>query len=62
MISSGMPQCNFSYMYLYTGEISLTIPWTNLYTEPLDMAVHDVYLIAGPIRGEVSTMIFTLST
>lgn len=34
----------------YVGEISLTIPWTNLYTEPLDMAVYDVYLIAGPIR------------
>ncbi|XP_022781348.1 vacuolar protein sorting-associated protein 13A-like [Stylophora pistillata] len=34
----------------YVGKISLTIPWTNLYSEPFDIAVHDVYLIARPIR------------
>lgn len=34
----------------YVGKISLTIPWTDLYSQPFDIVVHDVYLMAGPIR------------
>ena len=39
--------------YMFTGKIRLTIPWTNPYSEPYEITVHDVYLIAGPIRGEL---------
>lgn len=34
----------------YVGKISLKIPWTDLYSQPFDIIVHDVYLMAGPIR------------
>ncbi|KAM7434012.1 hypothetical protein ABFA07_015843 [Porites harrisoni] len=34
----------------YVGKIRLTIPWTNPYSGPYEITVHDVYLIAGPIR------------
>lgn len=40
-------------LFQIAGKISLTIPWTNLYSEPYNMIVHDVYLMAGPIRGKV---------
>ncbi|XP_068698299.1 intermembrane lipid transfer protein VPS13C-like isoform X1 [Montipora foliosa] len=36
----------------YVGKISLIIPWTNLYSEPFEVTVHDVYLIARPIRDQ----------
>lgn len=39
--------------FFFTGKISLTIPWTNPYSEPYEITVRDVYLIAGPIRGKL---------
>ena len=43
-------------MLTFAGKISLTIPWTNPYSEPYEITVHDVYLIAGPIRGRLDSM------
>lgn len=34
----------------YVGKISLLIPWANPFSEPYEITVHDVYLIAGPVR------------
>jgi vacuolar protein sorting-associated protein 13A/C len=33
----------------YIGKISLTIPWTSLYSLPVKVNVEDVYVLAGPI-------------
>lgn len=43
-------------MLIFADKISLTIPWTNLYSEPYEITVHDVCLIAGPIRGRLDCM------
>ncbi|KAK3735604.1 hypothetical protein QZH41_013706, partial [Actinostola sp. cb2023] len=37
----------------YVGEISLTLPWTNLYSAPCYISVENVYLIAGPVKDKV---------
>ncbi|EDO42080.1 predicted protein, partial [Nematostella vectensis] len=36
----------------FVGEISLTIPWTNLYSSPCDICIEDVYLIASPVKEQ----------
>jgi hypothetical protein len=39
-------------LFLFVGEIFLTIPWTNLYSAPCYISIENVYLIAVPVKGK----------
>jgi vacuolar protein sorting-associated protein 13A/C len=34
---------------LFSGKISLNIPWTSLYTLPVIATIEDIYVLAGPL-------------
>jgi len=34
---------------LFAGHLKLDIPWTNLFSADVDVAIENVYILAGPI-------------
>lgn len=35
------------------GKLSAKIPWSNIYTQPVEVTIEDVFALASPVTGKI---------
>ena len=56
-ISCGFALRQRLYIYInfdvFIGKLSAKIPWSNIYTQPVVVAIEDVFVLASPVTGKI---------